>query len=280
MYRGFNLSLDRELTQFEAYRATGERFMKKRWPELEPNLAKLSGSDAIDGDKIMQDWFRQVDADVFISHSHNDLRLAHGFAGYLHKELGLTPFVDSFVWSSADRLLKEFDDLYCLSEPGSGYRYEYKKRNYSTSHVHMMLAASLSEVIDRCECIIFLNTPESIEVKDAKEKAEEKTASPWIYHELNTSRLIRRKSPSRPRFAKKMAQREHVAMDSVSLEMHVNYKAPLAHLASIGVVDIGAWQVDVRKARETLGHSMAGAMALDVLYDQVRDPDVRLLDGR
>ncbi|TPG50712.1 hypothetical protein EAH75_04545 [Rhodanobacter glycinis] len=280
MYRGFNLSLDRELTQFEAYRATGEQFMKKRWPKLEPSLAKLSGSDAIDGDKIMQDWFQQVDANVFISHSHNDLGLAHGFAGYLHKELGLTPFVDSFVWSSADGLLKEFDELYCRSELGSDYRYEYKKRNYSTSHVHMMLAASLSEVIDRCECIIFLNTPESIEVKDAKERAEEKTASPWIYHELNTSRLIRRNPLSRPRFAKKTAQREHITMDSASLEMHVNYKAPVAHLASIGVVDLGAWQVDVRKARETLGDSLVGAMALDILYERVPDPNPRLLGGR
>lgn len=280
MYRGFNLSLDRELTRFEAYRETGEQFMKKRWPMLEPDLAALSGSDVIDGDKIMSDWFQQVDANVFISHSHNDLALAQGLAGYLHEKLGLTPFVDSFVWGSADGLLKAFDDLYCLSTPDSDYRYEYKKRNYSTSHVHMMLATSLSEAIDSCECIIFLNTPESIEVKDAEERAEEKTASPWIYHELNTSRLIRRKPVSRPRFAKKAVQLEHIAMDSASLEMRVKYKAPLAHLASIDIVNLSAWEVDVRKTRQTPGASLTGAMALDVLYQLVPDPNPGLIGGR
>lgn len=280
MYRGFNLTIERDLTRFERYRSAGEQFMKKRWPKLAPSLANLSGGDAIDGDKIMQDWFQKVDANVFISHSHNDLGLAHGLAGYLNSELGLMPFVDSFVWSSADRLLRAFDDLYCRSAPGSDYRYEYKKRNYSTSHVHMMLAASLSEVIDRCECIIFLNTPESIAVKDAKERAEEKTASPWIYHELNTSRLIRRTPLSRARFTKRAVQHEHIAMDIAGLEMYVNYNAPLAHLATIDVVDLEKWEAAVRENRESLGSSLIGAMALDLLYERVPDPNPKLLGGR
>lgn len=43
-------------------------------------------------------WFPQIKADVFISHSHSDEKLAIIFAGWLYNAFGLTAFIDSCVW--------------------------------------------------------------------------------------------------------------------------------------------------------------------------------------
>lgn len=263
MYRGFNLSLDGVVSPFAAHRQAGVEFMQNTWPKLKPDMAALTSGDDIDGDKVMKDWFAGVNANVFISHSHDDKDIALGLAGYLHHELQLRPFVDSLVWSNASDLLRNIDNLYCRSEDGKTYSYE--RRNYTTSHVHMMLAASLTEAIDRCECIIFLNTPSSIAAADAENSAEEKTASPWIYHELNTSRLIRRRELKRPRFAVKAEARD-VALESASESYPtIMYPAALAHLAHIDYADVVSWADGTR---------IKGVQALDVLYRAHANPDL------
>jgi hypothetical protein len=68
-------------------------------PRTEKNL--------IDGSKLINDWFPSYKADVFISHSHNDSRTAKRLAIWLKKEFGLTTFLDSIVWGSANDLLKK-----------------------------------------------------------------------------------------------------------------------------------------------------------------------------
>ena len=65
----------------------------------------------------------------------------------------------------------------------------------------MMLSSALTEMIDKCECAIFLNTPNSINVSDEISKAsdvkKEATLSPWIYHELSVLNIIEKKPPNR-----------------------------------------------------------------------------------
>nr|MBK7064154.1 hypothetical protein [Deltaproteobacteria bacterium] len=68
----------------------------------------------------------------------------------MEKTFGLTAFVDSSVWGDANELLAEIDNRFCWSDDRRTY--DYRKRNNSTSHVHMMLATALSVMIDRCEC--------------------------------------------------------------------------------------------------------------------------------
>lgn len=72
-------------------------------------------------------------------------------------------------------------------------------RNYTTSHVHSMLSSALAEMIDSSECLIFFNTPNSIYLNDEiKSKTNgQSTFSPWIYHELSISGMIRKKKPER-----------------------------------------------------------------------------------
>lgn len=67
--------------------------------------------------------------------------------------------------------------------------FDYDKRNYSTSHVHMMLSIALTSMIDACETVFLLNTPQSISLEEDIKK--EQTSSPWIYHELSTANVMR-----------------------------------------------------------------------------------------
>lgn len=59
--------------------------------------------------------------------------------------------------------------------------------SYNLSCVHMMLSSALSTMIDKCECVFFLNTPSSLNLN-------KKTESPWIYYELNIADVVQKKS--------------------------------------------------------------------------------------
>lgn len=153
----------------------------------------------IDGSSLKEHWFNIVDADIFISHSHQDISKVKAFAGWLKYNFNLTCFIDSCVWGYCDELLKQIDDEKCKNANSSTYSYEL--RNYTTSHVHMMLSIALSEMIDNSECVLFFNTPESVSLSDDLESLKKGThsitLSPWIYHELAMTSMIRYSQPKR-----------------------------------------------------------------------------------
>ena len=152
----------------------------------------------IDGSALKDHWFKIEKADVFISHSHKDITKVTAFAGWLYDTFGLTSFIDACSWGYCDDLLKEIDDEYCKNASGDTYSYEL--RNYSTSHVHMMVSSALAQMIDNTECIIFFDTPNSITLKDELQHAknnQKTTLSPWIYHELSMSTMLRTTLPKR-----------------------------------------------------------------------------------
>ena len=145
----------------------------------------------IDGDKIREDWFpTDINAKIFISHSHYDQKLAVNLACWIYANFHIMSFIDSCVWGYANDLLLKLDARYCKKENGL---YDYDKRNCSTSHVHIILTTALNKMIDRAECLFFLNTQNSIKFKGI----EDKTLSPWIYSELETARTIRVNIPTR-----------------------------------------------------------------------------------
>ena len=51
----------------------------------------------------------------------------------------------------------------------------------------MMLSNSLNKMIDKSECIIFLESENSLDVKEIIKNG---TSSPWIYSELIATELI------------------------------------------------------------------------------------------
>jgi hypothetical protein len=188
MYRGFELDIND--WDISTYQAQGlkvfEYFKNKVTPVLD---SYIKNNMVLDGDAMRKDWFPEVEADIFISHSHVDANKAICLAGWLYSNFNIIAFIDSMIWNYADNLLLAIDKRYCLSQDES--HYIYQKRNYSTSHVHIMLTASLNKMIDKVECFFFIKTPHSITTQKAIEDA--KTYSPWIYSEIETSRIIRKK---------------------------------------------------------------------------------------
>lgn len=259
MYRGFKLDI--ELSDFESlsknssslrnyiysntnydrYHRIGKLMLDDFKQEVGTELVQyiIGDSGVIDGTKLQEDWFPTVNCDIFISHSHKDEDLAIALAGWLYETFGLESFIDSCIWGYADDLLEIIDDEHCRNSTKS---YSYKRRNFSTSHVHMMLNMALMQMIDKTECLFFLNTPNSIDLSDI----ETRTLSPWIYSEIGISQMIE----------KKMTRTKYFS-DSLNESLRISYKLDLSHLANIYHTDLLRWkQKNVREER-----------ALDKLYE-------------
>lgn len=123
---------------------------------------------SLDAAKVEADWFPEIKAHVFLSHSHADEKVVINFAGYLYKEFGITSFIDSTVWGYADKLLKQIDEKYSVMEKDKLGKntYSYEKRNRTTTQVHLLLQGALAKMINQCECLIFVNTPNSMKISD------------------------------------------------------------------------------------------------------------------
>jgi hypothetical protein len=245
MFKGFNLSLNKNFSEFKSI---GEGLNASNRAAVKKAFALFIEKDGvINGSQLQEYWFPQISADVFISHSHQDRDVAMSFAGWLSKTFQLKPFIDSCVWGYADDLLKQVNDKYCKNSNG---KYEYEKIMNSASHVHMMLVSALGTMIDNTECLIFLNTPNSISAQNVISK----TQSPWLYMEIATSGIIRRKDP----------QSHRQIMESAALirkaqvqHFKVEYDVSLHSLIAINEANLTQWK-DL--------YAKQGKYALDALY--------------
>ena len=200
MYRKFELKIsdsfyNEEIKPYSQFGNGRYNRDESKWKnDLKEFILK---NERIDGVALKKHWFNQIKADIFISHSHNDLDKVKAFAGWLYQKFKLTTFIDSCVWGYCDDLLKEIDEMYCKNSIGN---YDYNARNYSTSHVHMMLSIALTQMMDSTECVILYNTPNSVywgkELEDIKVR-KKKTLSPWIYYELANTKVLEEKEPLR-----------------------------------------------------------------------------------
>lgn len=155
----------------------------KRPCKLQNELRRLvkGESGIIDGERLRNFVFPTDNYEVFISHSHDDLEKAKQFAAWLEEQYNYRVFLDSFVWNSADGLLREIDNLYCKQRNGL---YNYHRRNYSTAHIHTMLSMSIMEIIKRSKVGIFIDSHHSINLERLCNSNQAKTLSPWIYQEI------------------------------------------------------------------------------------------------
>lgn len=263
MYRGFNLDLNWHNKYDDEYFNKGQALYASNKKQVAGTLKSFVANDGVlDGSKMQSNWFPQVSAEVFISHSHKDEKRAIAFAGWLFDTFNITAFIDSCIWEYADDLLKIIDNDYCRNEGESTYN--YKKRNYSTSHVHMMLSIALSMMIDKTECLFFLNTPSSISSSEVVSKTE----SPWIYSEIAISQIIRQKVPKR----RKIQESKYFSKGGVINEqLRIEHEVGLAHLRDIDVDNLNDW-----KKNNT---SLKSYTSLDVLYDLVPIKDPNLFEG-
>lgn len=233
----------------------GEIIKKKYLENIKEDLKiKLLGETIIDGTGTQNEWFPSVRADIFLSHSHKDIDKANQLAGWIKNKFGLDVFIDSNIWGESNKLLKKLDDDICYQK--SSKTYNYDKRNYTTSHVHMMLSNSLAEMIDKTECLMFLDTSNSVSVHNTIKYTE----SPWIYNELFMSSIIRiNENLNRKRT-------EYFASETKSLneDYKFKYKLNLEDLINLEGRDLIDWKnnYEILKAVDTEKHP------LDVLYEK------------
>lgn len=236
MYRGFNLKLNKSTyCNFEKdyYFEKGSEIQEKHKSEIKKKIERyIKNKKVLSGDYIMDNWFPVEDKyDIFLSHSHNDLNLAYYIAGILKEECGLEVFIDSNIWLNCNDLLKTIDYEYCKTGTN---KYSYECRNYSTAHIHMMLMASLNRMIDNTECLFFLNTPQSVSTESIENS---ETYSPWIFSEIETSRIIRKKIPER----RKNNVRKVFSNLNENMDMLIGYRTDLDHLTKMTNSDFCNW---------------------------------------
>lgn len=197
MYKGFRLKVSAE-DELEINKLGSAAYKPPaiKVSEEDINFALRSASANL----IMDKCFKACEANIFLSHSHNDKDLARRVAS-IFRQRGLSVFVDSDGWEYADKLLKTIDDRHCISE-GNKDLYDYSKRNKSTSLVHIMLANALMRMIDKTECFLFLQTRRS-SIANTDHSIE--TLSPWLFHELNIANNIEIEEPARMKDFSKVA---------------------------------------------------------------------------
>lgn len=256
MYRGFNLQIGNK-NIFDSFYVSGNTMYEQN----KNNICSLLEDYCLpDGEVIAQDlmkeWFPKIKSDVFISHSHQDEKLAIGLAGWLKKHMNLDVFIDSCCWGNAYKLLKEIDNKICKSDDNSG-TYDYQKRNQSTAHVHMMLMTSLIKMLDQSECIIFLNTPSSIQMgKYQGDKVT--TTSPWIFAEIATTKTLEKKSPGQHR---ETGMIKKSVANNLSERYMFHYELnELSNFTELTFKDLEMWEIK-KNGHLKMKHS------LDVLYD-------------
>lgn len=269
MYSKYEISVGKYFFEKEinSHLTSGRKIYNERKQDIESVLEKYILPDgALNGDMMKEEWFKTKKYDVFLSHSHKDINKVKAFSGWLYDTFGLTCFIDSCAWRYCDDLLKKIDDKYCWNKTRD--MYDYNRRNYSTSHVHMMLSTALTEVMNLSECVMFFNTPNAVSlvddldyIKNRKntQGKERVVISPWIYHELAMSSFVKQTTPDRLR-KKNAAFVEHSEIRADELEIQHSVSDYLGEMKKLTDQELQRWSVQYGKRKRE--------HPLDVLYEQ------------
>lgn len=270
MFSAYDLKIDSDFfdDRFWEYIEIGEDHLSSQLARFKNKIEKLVLSDTMSGSEIQNNCFPEVDADIFISHSHNDKDLANALAGWLFAKFGLKVFIDSNVWEYSNNLLNKINDKYSnkqINQNGE-FLYDYRSCNYVSQHVNIMLSTALQKMIDKVECVILLNTDNSISVFDNHNKTINQTYSPWIYSEILSTQIIRKK----PLFYYREYYREYrndeiqAAFESSSekyFALLITYDVSLEHLVKLNGIDLQRWL-----EKNSFGFVEYYDYALDALY--------------
>jgi hypothetical protein len=232
MYKAFNVQ--KMPFSDDEYKVIGEKIYNNAKREINTVIKSFVQNGRLKADIITANWFPEISADIFISHSHKDFDTVVSIAGWLYDNFKIVPFIDSCVWGYSAELLKIIDKEYCYNN--STGLYDYNMRNLSTSHVYMMLSVALSKMIYDTEVLFFYNTPNSI-TPDKVIAGGDKTLSPWIYSEIAMINLVKQRKPAEHRLIKSMSIEE---VNFSGLE--VEYNIDIAKLPVIGVDYFNTWQ--------------------------------------
>lgn len=277
MYIGFNLRLDENadifggLENYERLQEIGENHLNAQKAIFKEELESYVVDNIIDGTKMQDEWFPQIEADVFISHSGKDDELASALAGWMYETFGLRCFIDANVWGYSKTLLDKMNSKLSNKrrDKDGGYLYDYKSCNQVSQHVNMMLSIALQKMIDKVEAIILLNTDNSVKV--CSDSHMEETYSPWIYAEISCTQFVRKKPLLAYRNYCTVNSVYFGVIESVQFAMHsaISYTVSLKHLKPLAEDDLVKWE------RELLLNSQNYEYELDALYEIVCPDEVK-----
>lgn len=275
MFKGFDVKLDEmkfrqkvtgtKLGRWDDFVRNGNASRKNLRDVIGTKIA--SGKWVLSGSDIESNWFPKLMNHVFISHSHQDEDLALALAGALRHWMKLDAFVDSSVWGYYADLQKLIYQK-VTSLRGEVYGTQRTElENSIVSHVHCMLTKSLVQMMDQCECLIFLNTPSSIRIRDVRGTSQE-TYSPWIYTEVEVSRFLRtHEDPRRPKTRGFAESVEKVAMDEAIRDI-ISYPLNLDHLGKVDSDGVWKWICEGSHVVSAESNTLRKPfVALDKLYE-------------
>lgn len=256
MFKGLKLSGINFNNMSDIYYKEGLQLYQNHTAIAEKNLKSFYLKDnSLDATKIINSWFPEFKAHVFISHSHRDNTDVIKLAGFLKHEFDLISFIDSCIWGYGNDLIRIIDNDYSWLDKTTNL-YSYPKVLDSTSYVHMMLMTSLGMMIDKIECLMFYDTPNSI----VKYDGDEKTESPWIYSEIALSQIVRLTEPERHK-STLLAERKYSLGGTLKFEksLKMKFDADTKHLKEIDHVTLNKWM--------TFASANKKEAALDRLYE-------------
>lgn len=252
MFIGFNLRIDKnagifcEQYDYKKLQELGKNHLDAQKASYKKSLIEYVTQDEIDGTKIQNEWFPEINADIFISHSHNDEELACALAGWINHEFGLRCFIDSNVWGYSAELLEEMNSQLSnkRKDRDGGYLYDHQSCNRVSQHVNTMLSIALQKMIDKVETVIFLNTDNAVRVY--KDTEMEKTYSPWIYSEIVCTQLVRKKPLLAYRDYSNIKKEYSAVYESTQFLMHsaISYTVSLKHLKTLSEWDLNDWYIE------------------------------------
>jgi len=270
MFRGFDLRLHD--FENEKYLKKGKEISKELYDDIEDSFEDFLEFDGIiDGNKVIENWFPSIEFDVFLSHSHRDRDLALSFAGFLKEEFNLKVFIDSAVWGHSNELIDSITQHYPQEKKKKAS--DLEKLINIISHVNLMLKSALDKMIDNCEAIFFLNTPNSVSLNNS---VQQKTNSPWIFSEIATTQVIRKKTPERLKKQTKIfANMEGALMMERRNELTIQYELELNNFTELTRNDINKWRnkfqekhsIDKLFETHTFRYLNMKYKALDILYE-------------
>ncbi|UTC74748.1 hypothetical protein E4O03_11190 [Treponema sp. OMZ 792] len=183
---------------------------------------------------IEKEWFPEIRADIFISHSHNDLEIARALKNLIETTFDLECFIDADVWEHyrilAD-IITKYDDCGCFND------------NIIKSSA--ILNVALFKMINRCKALFFIKS------KNSTINNNHQTLSPWIYSEISISNIMHSKIME--------------SAERYDESVKVLFDTDFSNFRNLTFSDLETW-LDTCK-----GKNIKGRKALDKLLDIVKN---------
>ncbi|UTC64332.1 hypothetical protein E4O00_11010 [Treponema sp. OMZ 788] len=183
---------------------------------------------------IEKEWFPEIRADIFISHSHNDLEIARALKNLIETTFDLECFIDADVWEHyrilAD-IITKYDDCGCFND------------NIIKSSA--ILNVALFKMINRCKALFFIKS------KNSTINNNHQTLSPWIYSEISISNIMHSKIME--------------SAERYDESVKVLFDTDFSNFRNLTFSDLETW-LDTCK-----GKNIKGTKALDKLLDIVKN---------